>query len=346
MVRWATCLLVVTVVGSLNLIMGIIAMGHDSGSTPRILDRLILLFDVSLVLSSALLTYQYIQDRSWFPGAVFAVNIGIMVIALPLRMQGVVFPQWVFSIADLYWLNLYLICLPGTVRRLVTRPTHKEGQIDVRNRGIHRGSGGPADPPRGAPPPRISRLRQRGAGDHRRRPAATCGSGPGGSRRWRMPSATTRPPGLRDQPHPLGHPRPGHRSERPPPRRRPGDGTVAVVHNGVIENHASLRADLEAAGVEFRSQTDTEVIAHLLAAELGDGDDLFGALQRVLPGSKGRTAWPPSARGARGWSSGRSWAVRWSWAWATASTSSPATPPRSPPTRPGWPTCRTARRSA
>ncbi len=61
-----------------------------------------------------------------------------------------------------------------------------------------------------------------------------------------------------------------------------GDGTVAVVHNGVIENHASLRAGLEAAGVEFRSQTDTEVVAHLLAEELGAGDDLFGALQRVL----------------------------------------------------------------
>ena len=66
-----------------------------------------------------------------------------------------------------------------------------------------------------------------------------------------------------------------------------GDGTVALVHNGVIENHAALRAALEAAGVEFQSQTDTEVIAHLLAQELGAGDDLFGALQRVLPRLEG-----------------------------------------------------------
>ncbi len=67
----------------------------------------------------------------------------------------------------------------------------------------------------------------------------------------------------------------------------PGEGTVAVVHNGVIENHAPLRASLEAAGAEFRSQTDTEVIAHLLAQELGEGDDLFEALQRVLPRLEG-----------------------------------------------------------
>ncbi len=66
-----------------------------------------------------------------------------------------------------------------------------------------------------------------------------------------------------------------------------GDGAVAVVHNGVIENHAALRRDLEASGVAFLSQTDTEVIAHLLARELGDGDDLFDAVQRVLPRLEG-----------------------------------------------------------
>ena len=66
-----------------------------------------------------------------------------------------------------------------------------------------------------------------------------------------------------------------------------GEGTVALVHNGVIENHATLRAGLEASGVSFRSQTDTEVVAHLLAQELGEGDDLFGALQRVLPRLEG-----------------------------------------------------------
>jgi glucosamine--fructose-6-phosphate aminotransferase (isomerizing) len=46
------------------------------------------------------------------------------------------------------------------------------------------------------------------------------------------------------------------------------DGRVAVIHNGIIENFATLRAELEAAGVELASDTDTECVAHLLAAEL------------------------------------------------------------------------------
>ncbi len=63
-------------------------------------------------------------------------------------------------------------------------------------------------------------------------------------------------------------------------------GSVAVVHNGVIENYAALRRELEAGGVQFQTQTDTEVIAHLIARELID-DDLFGAVQRSLPRLEG-----------------------------------------------------------
>jgi glucosamine--fructose-6-phosphate aminotransferase (isomerizing) len=44
-------------------------------------------------------------------------------------------------------------------------------------------------------------------------------------------------------------------------------GRVAVIHNGIIENFAQLRGELERAGVELRSDTDTEVVAHLLAAQ-------------------------------------------------------------------------------
>ena len=62
---------------------------------------------------------------------------------------------------------------------------------------------------------------------------------------------------------------------------------MAVVHNGVIENYAGLRRTLEAEGVAFRSQTDTEVIAHLIARELGNSPDLFAAVQRVLPKLEG-----------------------------------------------------------
>jgi glutamine---fructose-6-phosphate transaminase (isomerizing) len=46
------------------------------------------------------------------------------------------------------------------------------------------------------------------------------------------------------------------------------DGRVAVIHNGIIENFAKLRAEIEADGVEFVSDTDTECAAHLLAAAL------------------------------------------------------------------------------
>ncbi|GAC1464156.1 MAG: glutamine--fructose-6-phosphate transaminase (isomerizing) [Isosphaeraceae bacterium] len=64
-------------------------------------------------------------------------------------------------------------------------------------------------------------------------------------------------------------------------------GEVAVVHNGVIENYGVLRSELEALGYVFLSQTDTEVIAHLVARELNEAGDLFAAVQRVLPRLEG-----------------------------------------------------------
>jgi glutamine---fructose-6-phosphate transaminase (isomerizing) len=63
------------------------------------------------------------------------------------------------------------------------------------------------------------------------------------------------------------------------------DGSVAVIHNGIIENFAALRAECEAAGVEFASETDTEVVAHLLAAayrgEAAGPDRLAAAMRAV-----------------------------------------------------------------
>ena len=58
-------------------------------------------------------------------------------------------------------------------------------------------------------------------------------------------------------------------------------GTVAVVHNGIIENHATLRTQLCAAGRTFHTDTDTEVIAHLLDIALAKGADLLSAIQQT-----------------------------------------------------------------
>ena len=57
---------------------------------------------------------------------------------------------------------------------------------------------------------------------------------------------------------------------------------VALVHNGIIENHEQQRERLQALGYQFESQTDTEVIAHLIRHHLAGGDDLLGALQRAV----------------------------------------------------------------
>lgn len=59
------------------------------------------------------------------------------------------------------------------------------------------------------------------------------------------------------------------------------DGRVAVVHNGIIENFATLRAELGAEGVEFTSDTDTEVAAALLGRAVNRGNDLTVAMREV-----------------------------------------------------------------
>ncbi|AUM17608.1 glutamine--fructose-6-phosphate aminotransferase [Rhodococcus ruber Chol-4] len=64
------------------------------------------------------------------------------------------------------------------------------------------------------------------------------------------------------------HGRPTDRNAHP---HRDATGKVAVVHNGIIENFAPLRVELEKAGVEFASDTDTEVAVHLVARAYAEG---------------------------------------------------------------------------
>ncbi|HEY8072633.1 MAG TPA: glutamine--fructose-6-phosphate aminotransferase, partial [Labilithrix sp.] len=77
------------------------------------------------------------------------------------------------------------------------------------------------------------------------------------------------------------HGRPSERNAHPHT-----SGPVAVVHNGIIENHAALRRELEASGTRFTSDTDTEIVAHLVAGALRAGaetleDAVRAALGRV-----------------------------------------------------------------
>ncbi len=57
---------------------------------------------------------------------------------------------------------------------------------------------------------------------------------------------------------------------------------IAIVHNGIIENHESLRAELQGLGYRFTSETDTEVIAHRIHHHLALSQDLLGAVRRTV----------------------------------------------------------------
>lgn len=65
------------------------------------------------------------------------------------------------------------------------------------------------------------------------------------------------------------------------------NGRVVVVHNGIVENYLTLREELSAEGVEFRSETDTETIAHLIEKFFAVEKDLFRAVQKTLQRLKG-----------------------------------------------------------
>ena len=60
------------------------------------------------------------------------------------------------------------------------------------------------------------------------------------------------------------------------------DGSISIVHNGIIENYAELKAKLQAQGVVFKSQTDTEVVVHLIDKAYKQHKDIFKAVLEVL----------------------------------------------------------------
>jgi len=65
---------------------------------------------------------------------------------------------------------------------------------------------------------------------------------------------------------------------------------IALVHNGIIENHDELREELQAAAYEFSSDTDTEVMVHLVHSLVSEGNDLFGAVRLAVRRLRGAYA--------------------------------------------------------
>ena len=58
---------------------------------------------------------------------------------------------------------------------------------------------------------------------------------------------------------------------------------IAVVHNGIIENYSELKQQLISRGHVFRSETDTEVVSHLIEEAYAVDKDLLSAMQKVVP---------------------------------------------------------------
>jgi glutamine---fructose-6-phosphate transaminase (isomerizing) len=68
------------------------------------------------------------------------------------------------------------------------------------------------------------------------------------------------------------------------------DRTLAVVQNGIIENYLELKEELISQGIEFRSETDTEVIPHLITQFLADSNSLMAAIQKTIARLEGAFA--------------------------------------------------------
>ncbi len=74
---------------------------------------------------------------------------------------------------------------------------------------------------------------------------------------------------------------------------------MSVVHNGIIENHAELRAELEAEGQVFETETDTETVAQLIDLNLQPGMAPVEAARAAFGGWTGPMRWRWSSPGSR-----------------------------------------------
>jgi glucosamine--fructose-6-phosphate aminotransferase (isomerizing) len=91
----------------------------------------------------------------------------------------------------------------------------------------------------------------------------------------------------------IGHTRWATHGEPTDPNAHPhtdAAGDLALIHNGIIENFAELKAELAEAGHDFSSQTDTEVLAHLVGECYSDAGDLAEAVRAALRRARGAFA--------------------------------------------------------
>src|SRR6202008_5016543 len=82
------------------------------------------------------------------------------------------------------------------------------------------------------------------------------------------------------------HGRPTEENAHP---HRDCTGRIVVVHNGIIENYLELKEELQAQGHEFKTETDTEIVAHLVEREM-QGDGLENGVRRALVYMRGMFA--------------------------------------------------------
>ena len=147
------------------------------------------------------------------------------------------------------------------------------------NRWVRGTEAGDSDPARRIAASRVPRLRLGRGGDRRpsRHPGAALPRQAGGAR---GDGARETPEGTLGIGHTrwATHGRPSEANAHPHKA-----GSVSVIHNGIIENYLSLRARLEAAGRKFASETDTEIVAHLVdEALLAGAPTLVEGLRRAL----------------------------------------------------------------
>jgi hypothetical protein len=114
----ATILLSIVTIISLDLILLLGAGVRDTESLQPFFNGLIMVLDLSLVSSSGLLGFHFARQPNKLLAALFFLNVGIFVVAFIVRAIGISFPLLLLFAADLYWLNLYVICLARHWRTL------------------------------------------------------------------------------------------------------------------------------------------------------------------------------------------------------------------------------------